>query len=445
MATGGVGRRVRGVVCAVVAALSVSGCFAPSPPMFGDGSSVPEESARVALPVRPGADGDWALNDSASRLLGQGTTLARLGERNGRSWRLTLPAEFALTSRRPGAPHSALTRDSAAVLVGGTDGRTGPSALAGVDLNQGRLTWQHPLPAGSRVSLHLGGTVVAAACHDGTCRLTSWNIGSGERRWSRTVAGPARVLDGCRADALGPAPGADDHCAPYVVTADHVARVDPDDGSLYRVPALRPPAGTVDRITVRAGRTVLVTAPTKGGCRATVLASGTDAGAGDRGWHRTFVWDQPQARRDPYTGCRWNRTLPLVVDHRMVLPDQKGALVVDAYFGTLRPAKRLAPGAYVVSDGSRAVVRTPGRADRLLDAAPGDDRPVRPQGLGPGARSVGRGFWQDGRRLVLFGAGDEELWEGRSDCRAFADLHVGGTVHYCDGAELVTLRPVNKD
>ncbi|MBB5926870.1 hypothetical protein [Streptomyces echinatus] len=210
------------------------------------------------------------------------------------------------------------------------------------------------------------------------------------------------MLDGCRADALGPEPGADDHGAPHVVTVDHVARVEPDDGSPYWVPALRPPAGTVDRITVRAGPTVLVTAPTKGGCRATVLASGTDAGAGDRAWPRTFVWDQPQARRAPYTGCRWNRILLLVVDYRMVLPDQKGALVIDAYFGTLRPAKRLAAGAYVVPDGSRAVVRTPGRADRLLDAAPEDDRTVRPKGVGPGARSVGPGFWQDGRRLVLF-------------------------------------------
>ncbi|GAA3097102.1 hypothetical protein GCM10017687_04730 [Streptomyces echinatus] len=119
--------------------------------------------------------------------------------------------------------------------------------------------------------------------------------------------------------------------------------------------------------------------------------------------------------------------------------------MIDAYFGTLRPAKRLAAGAYVVPDGSRAVVRTPGRADRLLDAAPEDDRTVRPKGVGPGGAIR--------RPRVLAGrpppgpvrAGDEVLWEGRSDCRAFADVHVGGTVHYCDGTELVTLRPLNKD
>ncbi|CAL9334184.1 hypothetical protein [Streptomyces pilosus] len=57
--------RLRRGLLAVVWVL-VAGCFAPQPPMFGDGEAVPEEAFRVLLPVRPGPDGTWALNDPAA-------------------------------------------------------------------------------------------------------------------------------------------------------------------------------------------------------------------------------------------------------------------------------------------------------------------------------------------------------------------------------------------
>ncbi|MGW8600518.1 hypothetical protein ACWGLB_16485 [Streptomyces sp. NPDC055893] len=82
--------------------------------------------------------------------------------------------------------------------------------------------------------------------------------------------------------------------------------------------------------------------------------------------------------------------------------------------------------------------------DRRLDRS---DPPVRPAGLSPAARSVTAGFWQDGRRLVLLDHEGRPLWEGASDCRAFAGEGKGpGTVvTWCDGADLVTLRPVRAD
>ncbi|MFD7573594.1 hypothetical protein ACFV6U_24245, partial [Streptomyces sp. NPDC059810] len=85
-----------------------------------------------------------------------------------------------------------------------------------------------------------------------------------------------------------------------------------------------------------------------------------------------------------------------------------------------------------------------GRAPRRLDRS---DPPVRPAGLSPAARRVTAGFWQDGRRLVLLDHEGRPLWEGDSDCRAFAGEGKGpGTVvTWCDGADLVTLRPVRED
>ncbi|MFI9586150.1 hypothetical protein ACIHCQ_30915 [Streptomyces sp. NPDC052236] len=88
------------------------------------------------------------------------------------------------------------------------------------------------------------------------------------------------------------------------------------------------------------------------------------------------------------------------------------------------------------------IVRVPGRPDRHLDTYA--DRPVRPKELGPGARALDEGFWQDGRRLVFFGRGEDVLWEDESDCPAFGPRKGGGTVSYCDGEELVELKPVHK-
>jgi hypothetical protein len=130
----------------------------------------------------------------------------------------------------------------------------------------------------------------------------------------------------------------------------------------------------------------------------------------------------------------------------MVLPDSKGALVVNPYFGTLRPSRRLAPGEYLITDGTtNEIIRAPGRPDRLLDA--GVDHLVRPHGLSPAARSLTRNFWQDGRHLVLLDHKGNTLWRGTSDCQAFrqADKGIGGPLAYCDGNDLVTLRPVHKD
>lgn len=88
------------------------------------------------------------------------------------------------------------------------------------------------------------------------------------------------------------------------------------------------------------------------------------------------------------------------------------------------------------------IIRAPGRPDRLLYAA---DRPVRPEGLSPAAQALAGRFWQDGRRLVLLGYDDRPLWEGESDCQAFLRGGDGGVLTYCDGADLVTVRPVHKD
>ncbi|MFJ1550960.1 hypothetical protein [Streptomyces sp. NPDC088246] len=129
----------------------------------------------------------------------------------------------------------------------------------------------------------------------------------------------------------------------------------------------------------------------------------------------------------------------------MVLPDAKGALVVDPYFGTLRPSRRLAPGEYLVTDGTmNKIIRAPGRPDRLLNA--GADQLVRPHGLSPAARSVTRNFWQDGRRLLLLDYRGNTLWRGTSDCQAFRHgKDMGASLTYCDGNDLVTLRPEHKD
>ncbi|MFD0502037.1 PQQ-binding-like beta-propeller repeat protein [Streptomyces chiangmaiensis] len=351
-----------------------------------------------------------------------------------------------MTSHQPGAAHSALGGGRQVVLVGGREGRRGPSAIAGLDPEQGLLIWRHALPPGSQVFLLESSSVVlTAVCRPGSCRLTGWDALSGGLQWTHAVSGAVRVV--CQADVPATADArSGDNCAAYLATPDRVGTVDPDDGGLHWQAGLRPPDGTVDRIIRDNDRVIMATAPAKGSCRATVLAGGVISGDGDRGWRYRFVWDQPQAPRDAHTGCRWDRTLPLTVGFHMVLPDVKGALVVDPYFGTLRPSRRLAPGEYLVTDGTRnEIIRAPGRTDRLLDA--GADQLVRPHGLSPAARSVTGNFWQDGRRLLLLDHRGNTLWRGTSDCQAFrhADQSFGGPLTYCDGNALVTLRPVHKD
>ncbi|MFF9676262.1 PQQ-binding-like beta-propeller repeat protein [Streptomyces eurythermus] len=431
---------------AVVAGLLLAGCVAPQPPMFGDGEAVPEEASRVALPVRPGPDGTWTLNAPAAGLLGQGRTLVRLAGPGNRRWRLTLPAGFALTAHRPGAAHSAFVRGHQVVLVGGGDGRRGPSAIARLDPERGLLTWQEALPPGSRVFLSEDGReVLTADCHRRSCDLTGRDAWSGALRWTHAVSGPVRVVEACGAGVPTSGDGrGGDGCEPYLVTPDRIGTIDPDDGGPHWLKALRPPDGTVDRVVKAADRVILVTAPAEGSCRATVLAGGTESGEGDRGWRYDFVWDQPQAARDPHTGCRWDRALPLTVGFPMVLPDAEGALLVNPYFGTRRPFQRLAPGEYLVTDGTaNTIVRAPGRPDRLLSTSTG--RLVRPHGLSPAARSLTQGFWQDGRRLLLLDHRGHALWRGTSDCQAFGHGSEGGPVTYCDGDDLVTLRPVRED
>lgn len=450
----------------MVVGFLAAGCFGPSEPMFGDGESVPEEASRVPLPVRPGPDGTWALNAPTAGLLGQGRTLVRLadaqnpkvtenpkGAQNPKGaesagWRLALPAEFALTSHQPGAAHSAFVRADRVVLVGGRDGRSGPSAIAGLDTERGLVTWRHAVPSGSQVfPFDNAFEVLTAVCRPKSCRLTGWDAASGALRWARTVSGAVRVVDACRVDAHVTPDGLSGvGCGFRLVTPDRVGTVDPDDGGLSWETGPRPPDGAVDRVLRASDRVVMVTAPAKGSCRATVLAGGVTSGDGDRGWRYDFVWYQPQAPRDARTGCRWDRALPLIVGYELVLPDASGALVVDPYFGTLHPSQRLARGEYLLTDGtSNEIVRAPGRPDRLLH--PVGDQPVRPHGLSPAARSVTRHLWQDGRRLLLMDHQGNTLWKGTSECRAFpkADKGVGGPITYCDGDDLVTLRPVRED
>ena len=441
-------RLIRGGVCAGLVAVLGTGCFAPQPPRFGEGADVvPEEAERVDMPVRPGSDGDWTLRLGTLRIYGEGARLARLAGEQSKGWQATLPAEFALSSREPGAPHSALDAGGTAVLVGGREGHMGPSALAGVDPEHGGLSWRHELPPSTRVFLAQDGsspTLVTSTCTARSCVLTGWEYWNGQRRWTRTVPGPVRVLDSCRTDGLGREPRPGDLCLPHLVTADRVGFVSAEAGQVSWNKGLRPSSGTVDRITQDGDRTVMVTAPAKGTCRAAALASGVDSGEGDRGWRQEFVWDQPQAQRDPVTGCRWDRRLPLAVGYSLVLPDKAGALVVQPYFGPLRPFRRLAPGEYAVSYGpwQQEVIRAAGRPDRPL--SPTDTARLRPTDVGPRARWIGPGLWQDGRRLTLFAQG-QKLWEATSDCRAHSAYGAETGFTYCDGDELVRVRPVLKD
>ncbi len=418
--------------------------------MFGDGSAVPEEASRVRTPVRPGPDGTWVVNSTEAGLLGQGRTLVRLKGPERQGWRLTLPDEFALTSRQPGAAHSALVQDHKVVLVGGREGHRGPTAVAGLDVHQGRLAWRHALPPGSRVFLYESGfaTVLVADCRPGSCRLTGWDSWSGRRKWTRTESGVVRVLDGCRADAFAVERPSDVHrCLPYLVTPGRVATLDPENGRPTWMTGLRMPRGPIDRITQNGGHVTMATEPAKGSCRATVVAwrIAKYDGHEEYDWQRSFVWDQPQAPRDPRTGCRWDRTLPLFIGYGLALPEAGGALVVPHYTGTLAYSRRLAPGEYLVTDGTmNQILRAPGRPDRTLDET---DRPLRPRDLSPAARLLMNRFWQDGRRLLLLGYEDRVLWEGTSDCRAFAGHGEGPWVGltYCDGDDLVTLRPTDGD
>jgi hypothetical protein len=49
--------------------------------------------------------------------------------------------------------------------------------------------------------------------------------------------------------------------------------------------------------------------------------------------------------------------------------------------------------------------------------------------------------------LLLLDRRGNTLWSGTSNCQAFrhADKGVGGPLTYCDGTDLVTLRPVHED
>ncbi|MFI8423741.1 hypothetical protein [Streptomyces sp. NPDC085479] len=433
--------------------LLITGCFAPQGPEFGDGSAVPEEASRVRLPVRPGPDGTWAVNSTQDGLLGQGRVLVRRENPDRRGWRLALPAEFAVTSRRPGSAHSALVHDHEVVLVGGREGRGGPSAIAGLDMENGHLAWRLPVTPNSQVFLNVSGaaSVLLADCRSGSCHLTGVNSRTGRRMWTRTEPGAVKVLDSCRADAFAADPLSafdHDHCRLYLVTHDRIATLDMDDGRLHGNPGIRVPRGDIDRITEGGGRITLSTAPAKGTCRATVAAgpAGNPDGAEDLAWQHTFVWDQPQAPRDPRTGCRWDRTLPLLVGYFLVLPEAGSALVLNPYFGTRgQYSRRLAPGEYLTADRKTIeIIHARGRPDRAFEET---DGPIRPNGLSSAARALTGRFWQDGRRLLLLDHEDRPLWQGTSDCQAFMHQGAGPGVFltYCDGPDLVSLRPRRRD
>ncbi|MCX5610055.1 MULTISPECIES: PQQ-binding-like beta-propeller repeat protein [unclassified Streptomyces] len=439
---------------ALVAALA--GCFGPQPPMFDDGRSERVVSWRGGLPVAPGADGTWVLHQDSTGIFGQGTKLARFPDRpageapaaaGGRKdgevpgWTVELPPEFALTSKVPGSPNSAVSdpgSGSMVVLVGGRPGRTGPTDVARVDTEHGTLAWRHELADGALVSYSSEGSssvLVEAACAPDGCRVTGWDPWSGQQRWERTEPGATSVLDGCGRDAVF----RNAHrCETYLVSGERMSRVNPETGEPHWVEGLRLPEGRIDRVGLQADdRLIVVTAPAEDDCRAAVVGSAVTSGTGDEGWRLDVTWDQPESARDPATGCRWDRTVPLDAGFRLVVPDAQGAYVLNPYFGTLRPVSRLAPGEYPVPDAGRTIVRAPGRADRdLNDPA----SPVRPSGLGPEAVVVGEGFWQDGRQLYLYGRDGRMLWRTESACRA--NLTRNGALRYCDGGELVLLSPV---
>ncbi|GAA2958408.1 hypothetical protein GCM10020227_26890 [Streptomyces flavovirens] len=126
----------------------------------------------------------------------------------------------------------------------------------------------------------------------------------------------------------------------------------------------------------------------------------------------------------------------------MGLPDEEGALLVDPYFGTLRPGRRPVPGEYLVSEGRGSRTSAPG--DAPTGRCPNTPAsPTAPKRSAP-ARAIGPGLWQDGRRLVYVGRGDDVLWEDRSDCRAFVQPVKGSTVSYFAEGQSVWLGAVRK-
>ncbi|MEV6950357.1 hypothetical protein [Streptomyces sp. NPDC051183] len=448
----------------------------PQPPHFGDGESKPVVSWRGELPVAPGPDGTWALYQPATGVLGQGTVVARPpgvrleqdrtgagagadegADRRGPRWTLELPAEFALTSKVPGTPHSALVRGHTVLLVGGRPDRVGPTAVAGLDPRKGVITWRREVAGGTSVSLDRDhgsgdGVLIEATCAPGSCRVEGSDPTTGRSQWERTVPGAGAVLHGCGRDGLGTAVH---DCGTYVVADGRIARIEPREGGVLWAEGLRLPEGRIDRVgSTHSSWLVVVTAPEKGTCRASV-AAGSMRTDGDRpGWRADVTWDQPEAARDPGTGCRWDRTGPLLSHAGLVVPDAEGARVVRALDGpaaaVARP--RLEPGEYLLrtehmypAERTEVFVHGPNGPDHAPEDP--EKRPVRPAGLGPGAAIVDSGVWQDGSRLLLFGnwpgAGDRILWKAGSACRAHTVP--GGGLRYCRGNELVLVVPKKED
>ncbi|MFF3017390.1 hypothetical protein [Streptomyces sp. NPDC057939] len=258
--------------------------------------------------------------------------------------------------------------------------------MARVDVDPGTLAWRHELPEGVLVSRDGAGSnsrLVEALCGPDAGRLTGWDAWSGQRRWERTEPTTHSVLDGCARDA---ALRRTDRCETYLVAGERIARVDPDTGEPHRVEGLRLPEGRIDRVAVQGGdRLLVLTAPTEGDCRATVMASAVTSGSGDAGRRQDVTWDQPQVARDAATGCRWDRTVPLDAGFRLVVPDARGAYLLDPCFGTLRPFTRLSPDECPLPDiEARTVVRArperPRRARGGPAGAPGGPRARRGTG-----------------------------------------------------------------
>jgi hypothetical protein len=444
-----VGRRE---VCGLLTALLMlvlTGCLY-TPPRFADGTSMPAEVRRVPLPAAA-PDGSWAVFASWSRLIGQGRTLTQLPPREGdigprKSWTLRLPQEFALTSRTPGTAHSLRLDRLTALLVGGRAGRTGPTAVAGLDRARGVLSWQRQLPDHTKVFL-VSDRAVAATCAPRSCRFTAWDAATGTQLWTRQIPGRLRAVDTCGADGFGRQQEQYQDCRPYVVAQKWAGFVSTADGTPFPLPGVHPPAGTVDRVDVRGSRMVMITAPAEGTCRSTVVASeGETGGIKDSDWRYDFVWDQPQVAREPHTGCRWDRTQPLsygspTYRYRTVLPNAAGAEAFDLYASPPQAGRRLARGTYLVGTGPDAIARTPGKPDYTLN----DDLPDRTHVqkiLGPHARQVDGDLWQAGRQLVLIGYDGKVRWRRESDCEAFT-LPALNEAAYCDGRDLVDVKPAD--
>ncbi|MFJ6460184.1 hypothetical protein ACIQM0_03845 [Streptomyces sp. NPDC091387] len=403
----------------------------------------------MPLPVPTDASGGWALVSRRLGIIGHGRVAARIDESGKVLWRTALPVQFALTGR-PGQTHAVATPSGSGVTLVGAAASGRLPLMAALDSRTGRLTKLAPPPARPPGELRLvtvsstPGTArqaVAATCLPrSSCTLTAWNASTGQVMWKQRTRGPAVFAAPCKQEGEAGRAGSHENCEPLVLVADGLLMTLRHGEDRLRTRPVELPRGHIAQVLPTLYRILVTTDPIGPGCRAQAAAYDLTTQSPTPVWQRTVAWDQPQATL--HEGCRKDPSIPLLMAHRVTLPDSAGALVGNDFDGTF--PLRLEPGEYPVAHGSAVLAhRVDGSYRDPYPVPSATTRRSRPSELSPTAENLGQGAWYlpgRGRRgeIIAVDVHGKITWRRATSGPPF--FLTDNRLVYADGSNLVAIR-----